>query len=266
MNIYNKKKHKIDLLILWAWLFIAPALSTIFAVEYFWSIVIFFILPSLYLSCRNPGVIKKSALFALLVGIPLVTVLDYMMEVTGSMLIPQSIFGDFRILGHVAVDSYIWGFFFLYLVVMYYETFLNHHFRTRLHYPNMKYLLIGMIVLLSTFFFVYFTLPEALHITYYFYFFWGLLLVLTPVVLLLTRYPRLIAKFFKAGAFFFLLFFGYELTAIAQQNWLFPGEEQFIGIVEIFGRRFPVEEMFYFIILGAFVTLTWYEFFDDDKK
>lgn len=266
MNIFSRKKHKLDIIVLWVWLFIAPTLATALGVQYYLSIIIFFVLPSIYLSCRNFAAIKKSVLFSLLVGVPLVTVLDYMMEITGSMFIPQSILGNFRILGYVALESYVWGFFFLFYIVMYYETFLNHHIRQRLYRPSMKYLVIGMLILLSTFFVIYFIQPTALQITFYFYFFWGLMLVVIPIVLLLTRFPRLVAKFFKAGAYFFFVFLGYELTAIAQKNWLFPGEGQFIGMVELFGRRFPFEEMFYFIILGAFATLTWYEFFDDDKK
>ncbi|MDD5040457.1 MAG: hypothetical protein PHY34_04900, partial [Patescibacteria group bacterium] len=190
----------------------------------------------------------------------------YMMEASGSMLIDQSIFGDIRILGLVTIDSYVWGLFFLYLIVMYYEAFLNHHFWHRLRFPAMKYLLILMLVLLSTFFLVYFVNPSYLRITFYFYLLWGIALVFIPLLLLLTKYPKLIAKFFKAGAYFFLLLLGYEITAINLGNWLFPGENQFIGMVELFGARFPFEELFYFVMLGAFAGMTWYEFFDDDRK
>ncbi len=265
-ELFQKKKHKIDLVLMWVWAIMAPFLSWVFDAHYMFSIIIFFIIPSIFLSWRYPRSIKKAALFSLLVGLPLVTALDYIMEATGSMFINQSVFGNFRILDFITIDSYVWGFFFLYLIVIYYDSFLNHHWHHRLYFPAMKYLLILMLLLLATFFFVYFISPATLQITFYFYFLWGFVLVLIPIILLLTKHPKLIAKFFKAGAYFFLLFLGYELTAIRQENWLFPGEGQFIGMVDFFGARFPFEEFFYFIILGAFAAMTWYEFFDDDKK
>ena len=99
----------------------------------------------------------------------------------------------------------------------------------------------------------------------YFYLTAGIVLGIIPISIVLFEYPRLIAKFFKTAAYFFYLNFAYEITALKLGIWDFPGD-QFIGWVTFFGMRFPFEEFFFWIILGAIAMLSYYEFFDDDRK
>ena len=106
--------------------------------------------------------------------------------------------------------------------------------------------------------------PELLIIPY-FYFVGGVVLVLIPVISVLFKFPNLIVKFSKMGAYFFYSSIIYEITALKLGLWDFPGD-QFIGWVSIFGTVFPFEELFFWIILGVLSVLSYYEFFDDDRK
>lgn len=257
----------VDHTFLIAWLIVAPVLSLALRAEFGLSIVIFFLVPAAYVTARHPRFAGRVAMFSALVSIPLVTVLDYMMEVTGGMQITQSIFGSFRIAGHVTVESYVWGFGFLYLIALYYEAYLDHHVRSRMPpAPRVKYLVLGAFALVSAFFFAYTVQPQVLHVERYLYLIWGFLLVVLPVVVVLAHTPSLAKKFFRATAYFFFLLLGYELTAIHLGQWAFPGEQQYVGIVSLLGSRFPLEELVYFVACGALATLTYFEFFSDDLR
>lgn len=85
-----------------------------------------------------------------------------------------------------------------------------------------------------------------------------------PVIYVVNNRPRLLAKFLKTSAFFFALYLIYELTALELGQWYFPG--QYVGWVELRGVRFPLEELFFWMILSAFTILALYEGFVDDEK
>ncbi|HBC45391.1 TPA: hypothetical protein DCZ81_04450, partial [Candidatus Collierbacteria bacterium] len=76
---------------------------------------------------------------------------------------------------------------------------------------------------------------------------------------------RLISKYIKIALYFFVLSFLFEITAIQLNQWSFPGNH-FIGWVEIFGYRFPIEEFFFYFIMCSVGAISYYEFFDDDRK
>src|SRR3989344_4599634 len=78
------------------------------------------------------------------------------------------------------------------------------------------------------------------------------------------RYPRLIPKFVKTAAFFFALFLVYELIALHLGQWEFRGE--YIGWVQLWGARFPLEEFFYWMIVYTLFELSIYEGAIDDGR
>ena len=82
----------------------------------------------------------------------------------------------------------------------------------------------------------------------------------------MLKFPKLYAKFLKAGAYFFFFLLIYEITALSLGQWVFSAESQFLGLMEFKGITFPFEELFAWIMLGSLATLSYYEFFDDDKK
>jgi hypothetical protein len=52
------------------------------------------------------------------------------------------------------------------------------------------------------------------------------------------------------------------LTALSLGLWYYPSN-QFIGWVDVHGLRFPVEELFGWILLGVAAILSCYEYLDD---
>lgn len=260
MKKQDNKKDKVLILI---WPIIAAILSFLFKANFFVSTIIFFGLPAIYLSFKNKNLIKKSAFFAVLFGLPLTIVIDYVLSISNTWFIPKSVF-PVRLFGVVTIDMLLWGFLYLYFIVMYYEYFLEHKFKDKLYYPNMKYLIIGSFGLLFALLTIIILNPALLNVQY-FYLKVGLILGIIPIISVLLKFPNLVTKFLKTGAYFFYLSFIYEITAVKLGQWTFPGNS-FIGWVTIFGANFPLEELLFWIILCAISVLSYYEFFDDDRK
>ena len=260
-----KKREKIDLIIILIYPIIASLLSFLIKANFFTSTLIFFGIPALYLSIKYKKYIKKIALFSLILGVPFAIFIDYIMSITGGWSIPYSIFDPFRLFNLVSIDGLIWTFLYIYFITIFYEVFLDKKSKPKLYKPNLKYLAIISIILFGTFFLIYLAQPSLLQINF-FYLKVGLALGLLPILLVLFRFPKLYGKFFKAGAYFFFLTFTYEITALLLNQWTFPNNSQFIGFINILGITFPLEELVFWMILGAIAMLSYFEFFDDDKK
>ena len=264
INKYAKACYTEVMWILILWPIAASILSFIFQANMLFSTLLFFGVPSIYLSIRNHRSVKKALLFSAALGLTLSIVTDYVMTKTGSWNFPNSVFP--RLFGgYVTVEQTIWILFFLYFVVIFYETFLEKDSNREVASPNLKYLFLITSAIFSVFIFFYLWRPEFLSIDY-FYLKSGIVLTVIPLALVLLKFPRLYKKFAIAAAYFFFFSFIYELTGLSLGHWEFTGARQYLGMMEILGLRFPLEEFFFWISSGAMGILAYYEFFDDDKK
>lgn len=98
----------------------------------------------------------------------------------------------------------------------------------------------------------------------YFYIKSGLLFLLFPTLAFLITFPKYISKFLKTVPYFFYLGLLQELTALHLGHWSFTGKN-IINMVTIFEYKFPVEELFFWLMIFSFTVLTYFEFFDDEK-
>ncbi|MDP1718878.1 MAG: hypothetical protein Q8L24_00415, partial [bacterium] len=226
------------------------------------STLVFFALPAIYLSIRQPRLIARAGIFAGIFGLPVFAIIDYLAETSGSWVISRSLF-NFRFLGVVPIEQLLWGFFGVYFVIMFYERFFEPKHR-KIAGSRMKYL--GIAAFCSLALFSYALANSAVNFSIeYFYLKLGLLMVALPTVFVLAGFPALLGKFLKTGVYFSLLSLIYELTALRHDQWSFPGKE-FVGMIKILGASFPIEELVFWIALGSLATLSFYEVFDDDRK
>ncbi len=255
----NKNKS-LDLAIVIGFLIIAPTLSIIFKTNLLISILLFYGLPSIWLSFREPKNIKRVALFSLVTTI-LFFILDYVAVKDGAWWV-STIF-NFRFFDILPIEDSIWFFLGVYTVVLFYKHFSDH----RPHKPehtHFKYLLavVGLLVLIFITNLVIF--PQLLIISYA-YFWIGLIFGVLPVVTVLLAYPALRYKFLKTQIYIFCLHLSFELVALRLGQWSFPGDN-FIGWVQILNTKFPLEEFIIWISMTAVITLAYYEFYIDDQK
>ncbi len=252
---------KLDIFLLILFPLLSVVLSLIFKVNFLTSILLFFGLPSLWLSIRAPSQIKKTLVFSLILAIPLGFFADYIAVLDHSWFVPLTVF-PVRLLGLVPIEDLIWGFLLIYSIVIFYEHFLNKG-KHELIDRRMKYLIWPLIVLLIIFFTVLLTKPNLLVIPYA-YFWLGTIFFVLPTVTFLSFFPRLLSKYVKVASYFFLLATLFEITGLQLNQWTFPGVH-FLGWINLFGYIFPFEEFFFWFIMGAIGVLSYYEFFDDDR-
>ncbi len=244
-----------------AWPVVAALLCLYFKLNIIYAITLFYVIPSIYLSCKIPGQVKKSLIVAFAGG-TLWSTLDYIWELSKAWATPT--FFPFKFLGVASMENVLWSYLWVYFVVIFYEYFFerdrNTERTTSLGYKLLEISCFGFIGLVTA----VFILKIDLFLPYS-YLLLGLLCTL-PVVFLLTRYPRLRSKFFGVGVYFFYYSLVLELLALDRGYWYFPKEGQFIGHVTLFGLTFPIEEFILFVSIGSIIVLSWYELFDDDRK
>lgn len=265
-----RKGEKADLILVLVWPIIASIISIILEElevvnsNFFLSIVLFLGLPAIYLSFRNRHFVIKSLIPAIFIC-PVMIIIEYIGYYSLAWSFPSSIF-SIEIFGVVILEVIFWVFFNVYYVIIFYESFLDHHITHKLWNPKLKYFLIGTLLLFSIFSFLVFN-KINLNIPY-FYLLFGLILFALPIGLQLINYSntkKVIIKMLKASAYFFYLSFIYEIIALRYGWWSFPSST-YIGWLEIFGVRFPLEELIWWILLFAFAVMVYYEYFEDDEK
>lgn len=257
------KPHKIDVILIILFPVAAAVLTLIFKTNFLISTLLFFGVPSLYLCLRKPGIVFKSLIFTTIFSIPLVIVMDYLAIMDKSWIIPSSLF-NFRFFGTNSIEGLIWGFLYVFFIIMFYEYFLDFGKKEDRVSKNTKYLIAISLSVLTVFLLFLFVSPGLLHIKY-FYLKSGTILILLPLVTFLSFFPKLWTKYVKIGVYFFGLSLLHEVAGLHTNQWTFPGHN-FIGFVELFGLKFPFEELLFWMILCAAALLSYYEFFADDKK
>ncbi|OGY89760.1 MAG: hypothetical protein A2927_03360 [Candidatus Komeilibacteria bacterium RIFCSPLOWO2_01_FULL_45_10] len=272
-----KINKKIDLAILILFPVIIAVMAAILKTNFLISTLLFFGLPSAWLIFRYPRATKKSFLFAILFTLPLVAIVDYIMVVSRGWLIVSSIFSQ-RFLGVVAWEQFIWGVLFVFFLLMFYEYFLDRpekksifemlkisrpdvHQLVRRAMQDFTWLLF---FLFSLFIIAFLTEPNFLKI-HYPYLIIGTIIVLLPLSLFLFKFPNFWLRFLKATCYFAYLAVVVEYIGVKLNHWIFPGQE-YLSVLPFFNFLIPFEEYFFYIILSAAGILTYYEFFDDDKK
>jgi hypothetical protein len=224
-----KRKHsllskKVDIIFLILSPIFATLSSLIFRTNLLTTLLLYFGIPSIYLTFRNPHAIKKSFIFSFFTTMIIGPVLDYLAVVNNSWFIPFSVFP--RILGVIVVEDVIFGILLTYNIIMLYEHLLDKG-KHNLRDTNLKYLISIFTLLALIFYIIYFNKLDLFRIPFY-YLKFGTIVVLIPTISFLSFFPRLLSKFIKAAVYFFIQGLMFELTALYLNNWVFKGNE-YIG-------------------------------------
>ncbi len=253
---------KLDLLLLIIFPVIATVLSHLLNLNYLSSTLLFYVIPSIYFTFRTPTKVKEVATFVLLVFIPIGIIVDYIWETTNAWVIPHSVF-IFRLFGQIPIENFIWGISSTYFCLILYEHFLD---KGKQKAPRSFVKRIGSVMLvLYTIFLMFLIFGWGIPTISFSYLKLGTILVALPVITFLSFFPKLLSKFVKVGIYFFGVSVLNELTALDLDYWRFPGKE-YVGRILFFGYHIPLEEVFFFFLLGFVAILSYYEFFIDDQK
>lgn len=241
-------------------------LILIFRLNFLVSTLLFFGLPSLYLSIKNPQTFLKTSIFSFLFSVPLTFILDYLLVKDNAWYIVSSSFPS-RLFGTVALDQFFWTFLCIYFIISTYEYFFDRKS------PRRKDFLVSKSTLvfgLSLFFLAFLLIGAILTKTQipplpYAYGFFGIVIIIIPLILFLSHFPLFFFRFLKITLYFFILSLLVEYAGTSLNQWVFPGSH-YLFTVPYFGVNIPFEEVLFYFILSAPALLTYYEYLDDDRK
>jgi len=227
------------------------------------STMLFFGLPVVFLAVRRPSVFEDSAAFAFIVSVPLSLFFDTLAAINGSWIVPMTVY-PVRLFGVATIEIYLFGLLWVLYATLFYKYFLDG--------SNMMDIMSSRAIYLALFSFslpVYvvagFSLDyNLLHIPY-FYAVSGITFVIAPLIVFLTFHPNFWRKFIIAGSYFFYILTLFEIGALTAGQWTFPGA-QFVGTLQLFGFRIPIEELIVWMLLATPSILAYFEFFWNNRQ
>ena len=254
-----KSSRKIDL----TFVILFPLIIFVFVfilnlrIGYLQSLVLFFAVPAIYISFRAKEKVKKVAWFSLLVSIPVAMLVELVAYWDQAWTIPQSLF-PLRLFGFSPIENYLWQFLTVYTILIFYEHFCNPKFQPGI---SKKIKIMSAIIYPLTFIaIILFAFKSPLlHISYP-YFWFCIPFFVVPIVLFLAKYPAYFSSFLKVQLFFLYIHTLFEIIGVKFNHWIYSSEH-YIGWVTFLGQRFPTEEFVFVMLLGAFASCSYYEFF-----
>lgn len=220
---------------------------------YIQSLLLYFVIPSIYVSYKNTHSIKKSILYALIFGISTTFVFDYIAHVSNVWYVPSET--GIRVFNSFPLEEILWAIFYFYIMIISYETFFVKNKVSKIFNKKTKYLIEIVLVLLTTFFSILFLKKELLIINT-FYLYLVIFMIATPLIVLIFK-PNYVKKIAPMFILFLIPFFIYEYTALVTEQWFFYGQH-YIGMINFFGKTIPTEELL-FLLFSTPGTVCLYE-------
>ena len=229
-------------------------------ISYLESLILVFGIPAAYLSIRSMKKVRKIAIFSLLASIPVAVIVELIAYWDHAWVVTQSVF-PVRLFGFSPIENYIWQFLTVYLIIIFYEHFCKTSFQPTISKRIVimaSFLYSLMAVLIVAFYFE----SSLLHISYPYIWFCVPFFII-PVVSFLWKYPRFFSGFLKVHLYFLYIHMIFESIGVKLGHWTYPSSH-YIGWVTFLGQRFPLEELVFVMLIGAFAACTYYEYFTND--
>jgi len=224
---------------------------------------LYFVVPTIYLIWNYRLNIKKIVAGSLLIGILIPLSFDLLVQLNGSWFVPyDKLLIPFKLFGFYPVDEIIWFFFLAAYTLVFYEVFVDDEKIRKLSKNFKKGVAVWVVAILLTFVAILF-FRNSLFVPYSYLVVFAPFSI-PPIIYVIWRKPRLIRKFTLPTAFFFFVALNFEIVGLTFGDWVF--NSQYVGWFSAFGRFFPFEELFYWMLLYPATALSYYELFVDDGK
>lgn len=251
----KSKGNLIDILFLAIWIILPPVLLLLLHGNFFSSIIVYFVLASIYFSFRTPRIVPK-ALIAAGATIPFVIIFDYTAFFNKTWAVP-TIFPS-RFFTFIPFEDFLYTFFAVYLVTVAFYYFFRLEGFAEVNISRLKISSIFILALLAAFLFLYVTGTSFFRIPYYDA--WLVFFVfIIPTLILLAYFPSYRKPLMRAIPYVFLLMLPYELTALHLGFWTFPSAE-YIAMMHIGHLRFPIEEFLEWMVFFVPASLAFTAF------
>lgn len=250
----------------WVWMMALPLIATVaawtFNLNFLTATLLYFVMPSVYLAWRKPKLIEKTLKFCLLTVLPFYVIFDHLAYLDQSWFVPNSAMRFLR--DSLPIEDLVWSAAWMFFVIAWWEFFVDRG-RDRPKFSNkIKYLVTIMTVLSIIFGLLYWLKPEWLHVPY-FYLNLAIFFMLIPMVIAIWHTKNLIPKLWPLGIYFLIVSALTEWVGLTHNHWYFAGRN-YLGVLQMWGRLLPVDEVLFWWVLGAPALICWYEIFADDWK
>lgn len=234
---------------------LAAGLSGVFHLSYMISTLLFYGLPSLYLSWKRPELIRKVGLCALVMTGPMVFIFDYMAFLDRSWIVPHSLWRFMH--EAIAIEDVFWAYLLVYYALMVWEHFFTKKTSKK---PSKKapYFVLFCTSLLAVFSGFYLFAHQALAVPY-FYLKMAIVFEIVPVILLLIKRPWLLSKLLLFTLYFVGVNFLVELIGLTQNQWYYDGPH-YLHVFNLLGHALPLDEILALWIFAAPSMVAWYVF------
>jgi len=215
--------------------------------------LIFFALPTIYLSFKNQASIKPALIFALLASLTFGLLIDYLGYINQVWYTPETIFGV-RLFGGIPIENPLLPFLWIYLILISYA----HCTKDKLQAFSIRKLIIIISLVFATFIAVFLINQSLLGQIHYFYLLVVGMFIIPPITIITIQSPGYLPKCLPAVLYIGIVSILDEIAAVKLNHWNFPSTD-FIGWVDILDARFPIEELLSFVLIGPFAVLSYYE-------
>lgn len=165
-----------------------------------------------------------------------------------------------RIYGVAPLENLFYAFINFLWPLAFYEKFTDRDKQTKLSARFPILLLLYVSLFTATLFFMEVD-KDLLALNYWAV---GTLVLILPVTFIILRGSIKIKKIILTTLFFGLVFFIHESVSLIVGHWWWPGE--YLLETQLFGHRFPIDDIIIWYILSTPALIMGYEYFVDDNK
>ena len=229
--------------------------TVLIAPPYLGALLLFFGLPSLWLTYRSRSRAQSIALFSLLCTLSLEPTFDSLAMWNDAWRIPQSLFAV-RLFHLIPVENVILAFLYVYWLTMLYATFFDAAKENSLTFHWKQFITI-LVLILGTYTPLFLLYPTILLIPYA-YVFIGLLVTTGVPLLFLLLKPAFFRPFLSTALYVLYPLVLFEIVGLRYQYWSFE-HGQYVFWIHLPYMSMPLEELLFWMGTCTFFVLSIFE-------
>jgi len=214
------------------------SITLIFQTGLMASTFLFFGIPAIVLSVYAKKQLLNIFLISLIISLPMSLIIDYIGTINQQWLLTETA-SRTRILGVVYVEMFLWGFLSVFTIILYYSIFIS-----RVNQINFNRIIWPFLIIALFFLSIQYILPDLLLFDYA-YLVIGIFFSAIPFTIWLLSGKRSMSVF-RTIPIFFLLGFSFEIAAVYNELWSYPGK--YLWVLSLGKVNFPLEELLFWNI------------------
>jgi hypothetical protein len=234
-------------------------LSLGYRLSYIASVFLFYFLPGFYLDISRsaPRSFVKHLLFATIVALPFVIIVDYVGVQSGLWYVPHSIFPS-RFLGILPYEDFFWMISAVYTIIALYADNRKKDEKAIFNGRMRWFILSAGLILVIFFILIQFYPALFVWHTRWAYATLATVFFLLPVAIWLNYHCNLFRKVIPVVLYFFLFTLCFEIIGARLKDWVFEGL-YLLPPLAISGLILPYEELFFVGIIGPIAAVAFYD-------